>query len=213
MVRHLSIRFLPCVRILIRFILAFLVNPAMNTRSVRRSPETPPATRSASEMKSVDLSNDRNPHTPLPATIYEYPAQDCDISRSTPTASIIPPGSSTSSFASIMSSPLSTRISFQTLTNFIPAVWSPRNHVPETVASPCLATRRLSSEPVPEDGPLLSSQEQTKEPVGVTWKRGYVSKEKQLEKLRSRLEREGAVRMRTSVYVCCKRCDDKGVFL
>jgi hypothetical protein len=194
------------------FILTFLVNPAMNTRSVRRSPETPPTTRPTSEMKSVGLSGDHNTRTSLPATTLEYPAQDCDISRFTPPASTTPPGSSTSSFSSIMSSPLTARISFQTLTNFIPAVWSSGNHVPESVTPSCFATRRLSSGPALDDS-LSSSCEQTRELVGVTSKRGYVSKEKQLEKLRGRLEQEGVVRMRTSVHFCCKKCDDEVVFL
>ncbi|KAF8076021.1 hypothetical protein FPV67DRAFT_1664334 [Lyophyllum atratum] len=44
-------------------------------------------------------------------------------------------------------------------------------------------------------------------------KRGFVSKEKQLEKLRSRLEREGAMKMRTSVSVLCNNCDDGEVSL
>jgi hypothetical protein len=45
--------------------------------------------------------------------------------------------------------------------------------------------------------------------LDVPQKRAFVSKEKQLEKLRSRLEREGV----TNSYVYCKECDEEAVFL
>jgi len=72
-----------------------------------------------------------------------------------------------SSFSSMMSSPLAGRLSFQTLTNFIPS-WGP------------LGTQFDASG---HDSAASASQ------VG-TPKRGYVSKQTQLERLKSRLERE-----------------------
>lgn len=197
----------------------FLVNPAMNARSVRRSSEISSAfstARPPSEMMSVGLSDYHNPRTPV--TIREYPVPDRDISRSSRSASAVPAGSSSSSsFSSIMSSPLSARISFQTFTNFIPVAWSPRNKITEPAASslvtPSSNSSIVSSERAPERGPLFYSGAQTRVPVDVPHKRGYVSKEKQLEKLRNWLEHDGGAKMRTSVSIFCKKCDDKEVFL
>jgi hypothetical protein len=188
-----------------------LVNPAMNARSVRRSSKLPtaPSTAGPSEMNSVDLTAHYNPPT-LSTTTREYPVQGRDISHSHRSASPVHAGSSTSSsFSSIMSSPLSTRISFQTLTNFIPVSWSPRNHNVEPAASSSLVSRSLNSSIVSNE----RAPEHCCLPVDVLRKRGYVSKEKQLEKLRSRLERDGASKMRTSVSLYCKKCDDEMVFL
>jgi hypothetical protein len=199
----------------------FLVIPAMNARSVRRLSKVstaPSAARPPSEMKSVDLPDYHNPRTPS-STIREYPVPDRDISRSSRSASAVPAGSSSSSsFSSIMSSPLSARISFQTFTNFIPVAWSPRNQITEPAASLSVVTPGsnssvVSSERAPECGPLFYSGAQTRVPVNVPRKRGYVSKEKQLAKLRNWLEHDGGAKMRTSVSIFCKKCDDKEVFL
>jgi hypothetical protein len=184
------------------------VNAAMNTRSVRRSSKAPipsSTTRPFSEMNSADLTARHNP-----TMTREYPVQGHDIACSSRSTSPDKAGSSTSSsFSSIMSSPLAARISIQTLTDFIPATWSFRRHNAESAASPSPDPRRLTltmanSEHAPERGPF---------PVDVARNRGYVSKEKQLEKLRSRLERDGTLKLKTSVNVCCKKCDDEVVFL
>lgn len=190
------------------------VNTAMNASSVRRSSEVPPPStaRPPSEMKSMDPSAhhiaDHIPNT----TTCEYPVQDRNISPSSHSTSAVPAGSSNfSSFSSIMSSPLSARLSFQTLTNFIPVAWSPRSHNMESPAS--LSHVTSSSEHAPERGTPFYSGTHARRPMDVPRKRGYVSKEKQLEKLRNLLECDGVEKMRTSVNVHCKRCDEEVVFL
>jgi len=189
-------------------------NPAMNARSIRRLSEvsTPSTTKPPSKMKSVNLFDHHI--TPTSSTTDEYPPPDHDISRSSHALSV---GLSTSSFSSIMSSPLSSRISFQTLTNFIPVSWSPRNRTKEHPSplsiTPNSSSSVVRSERAPQGGSLLYSGTPGRCPVDVPRKRSYVSKEKQLEKLRNRLERDGAIKTRTSFSVYCKKCDDEEVFL
>lgn len=150
-------------------------------------------------MKSVDLSdhfsirNDisTNASTTTPTHAYPYIVQGRKLPSSS-CPSIAPPPEAPSSFSSIMSSPLSARISFQTLTNFIPISWSQRSNVPASLSS------GVDGAPKPDDV--------TPRRASVPLKRGFVSKERQLEKLRSRLEREGTMKMRTSVSVCCNQC-------
>lgn len=96
---------------------------------------------------------------------------------------------SSSPFSSIMSSPLAARLSFQTFTNFIPLSWSATTAV---TPPPSMA----SAEP----------EEVAATPV----RRGYVSKESQLEKLRSRLEREG---QGVRAHDVCRKCEDDAVLL
>lgn len=105
----------------------------------------------------------------------QYP--NLDASSSEPFAS--------SSFASLMPSPIASRLSFQTFTNFIPLSWSPR---PKAETSPIATTLA---------GELGASQIQ---------KRGYVSKEAQLEKLKTRLLREQD--MTRIVSDVCKKCNE-----
>ncbi|KAJ7237207.1 hypothetical protein B0H12DRAFT_1075660 [Mycena haematopus] len=106
-----------------------------------------------SDMKSVDLS-DRNIPTAPNVT-------SCSNTSSVPASS---------SFASIMSSPLAGRLSFQTLTTYIPS-WGMTQTPPLSEAA-------------------RPSTRDAAAPAG-TVKRGYVSKQSQLERLKSRLEREG----------------------
>lgn len=152
-------------------------------------------------MRSVDMS-DHN--TPIPTN--EYPKADL----------YSPPGFS--SFSSIMSSPLSARLSFQTLTNFIPLSWSPSaNPVGSAVATLCRIPESSSSSSSSSND---NKTELLSEPgivarvikdVSVVQKRGYVSKEKQLEKLKGRLQRDGAV-MRSTVDIC-RNCEDEAVYV
>lgn len=194
------------------------MNSAINPRSIRRSFEvsTPPSTtRSPSEMKSVDLINRHNP--PISSTTYEHPPSAHDVSRSSHSVSAVSAGLSASSFSSIVSSPLSSRISFQTLTNFIPVSWSPRLRTKESAAPPSLIAPSsnssiASSEHAQQLGPLFYSRTPTRCPVDVPQKRSYVSKEKQLEKLRNLLECNGAIKT-TSFGIYCKKCDDEEVCL
>jgi len=89
---------------------------------------------------------------------------------------------SSNSFISLMSTPLAGRISFQTFTNLLPSSWS---------ASPSLA----GSYQVTPDGSCKSLNHDQISAVGgpaMAEKREprFVSKEKQLEKLRSRMRRK-----------------------
>lgn len=82
-----------------------------------------------------------------------------------------------------MSSPFAARISFQTFTNFIPFAWS------STSSSPSQAIPKSSSTSSSDVGDELCSF--AKKPI-VLEKREprFVSKERQLERLKSRLDQE-----------------------
>jgi hypothetical protein len=154
-------------------------------------------------MKSVDLSDRYNPtdNSKISTMTHEYPIQDPNVSP----ISATPAGSM---FSSIISSPLTGRISFQTLTNFIPIPWSPRTPLAESATS-SLATTSSSSSSVSDEIPS-SSRTQFWSSAVIPQKRGYVSKEKQLEKLRSRLD---VVKISAAVDVRCERCDGQAVSL
>ncbi|KAF7355017.1 hypothetical protein MSAN_01417200 [Mycena sanguinolenta] len=124
-----------------------------------------------SDMKSVDLSDRNIPAGPSAAS--------CSNTSSVPVSS---------SFSSIMSSPLAGRLSFQTLTNYIPS-WG------------------MTQAPL-SDAAGHNSSGVTASPAG-TVKRGYVSKQSQLERLKSRLEREG-LDTRSAIG---KKSDSNAVFL
>jgi hypothetical protein len=89
-----------------------------------------------------------------------------------------------------MSSPLAGRLSFQTLTNYIPSWGMTQTPGPSSDAAGHNSTRAVAA------------------PAG-TVKRGYVSKQSQLERLKSRLEREGHEGRGALV----RRSDSDGVFL
>ncbi|KAF9468843.1 hypothetical protein BDZ94DRAFT_1279379 [Collybia nuda] len=186
------------------------MHSTMNACSLRRSSDIHAAypKRSISEMKSVDLSDHFIHHNISTTPIQEYPVSHDRPPHSSPLAASVAPIAT--SFSSIMTSPLSGRLSFQTLTNFIPIPWStsisgftPASSTGNTAHySQCPASDSLSTIP------LLQAM-----PAVIPHKRGYVSKEKQLEKLRGRFEREGSMKMRTFIDVCCQKCDDETVFL
>ncbi|KAJ7367931.1 hypothetical protein DFH08DRAFT_9549 [Mycena albidolilacea] len=126
-----------------------------------------------SDMNSVDLSDRNIPTGPNAAS--------CSNTSSVPASS---------SFSSIMSSPLAGRLSFQTLTNYIPSWGMTQTPGPSSDAAGHNSTRAVAA------------------PAG-TVKRGYVSKQSQLERLKSRLEREGHEGRSALV----RRSDSDGVFL
>ncbi|KAJ7590758.1 hypothetical protein C8J56DRAFT_1024565 [Mycena floridula] len=152
--------------------------PAMtNFSPCRFSSEPSPDTANMKEAchESQIFSSPVTQALPNHESYQQYP--NLDASSSEPFAS--------SSFASLMPSPIASRLSFQTFTNFIPLSWSPR---PKAETSP-IAT--ISA------GELGASQIQ---------KRGYVSKEAQLEKLKTRLLREqDMTRIASDV---CKKCNE-----
>ncbi|KAJ7688380.1 hypothetical protein B0H17DRAFT_1202936 [Mycena rosella] len=127
-----------------------------------------------SDMNSVDLS-DRNIPT------WETPRPHAASSSNSP--SVL----ASTSFSSIMSSPLAGRLSFQTLTNYIPS-WG-------------MTPRSAQSDTAGYD--LRPAA-----PAG-TVKRGFVSKQSQLERLKNRLERETL----EGRSVIGRNCDDDAVFL
>ncbi|KAJ7162582.1 hypothetical protein C8R43DRAFT_990799 [Mycena crocata] len=147
------------------------------------APYSPPShadnaiARPGSDLNSVDLSDHNTPteETPRPSA-----------ASSSSNSPLVP---ASSSFSSIMSSPLAGRLSFQTLTNYIPS-WG------------------MTPPRVPQSDAAGHDSRSVAPPAG-TVKRGFVSKQSQLERLKSRLEREslegrGAVGM---------RCDEVAVFL
>lgn len=160
----------------------------MNPRSPRRSS-------AATEMKSVDLSDHTPNHCISTTTTHEYPSPNNSGVAFSASPTSIPPTTAPSSFSSLISSsPLSGRLSFQTLSNFIPTSWTPKSDVPRS---------------------SLSSVDVIAAPaaIDISAKHNYVSKEKQLAKLRCRLEREGTLRTGTLIDVCCRNCADETVFL
>ncbi|KAJ7755658.1 hypothetical protein DFH07DRAFT_920323 [Mycena maculata] len=144
-------------------------NPKTQHTNADATPHAPPrynpAAHRGSVMNSVDLS-DRNIPTMEPSAASSN-------SSSVPVSS---------SFSSIMSSPLTGRLSFQTLTNYIPS-WG------------------MTPVAGHDSGPVV--------PPAGTVKRGFVSKQSQLERLKSRLELE-SLEGRSAVG---RKCEDDAVFL
>lgn len=116
-----------------------------------------------------------------------------------------------------MSPTLATRISFQKLTNLIPMPslpWSPRSSskgsattATATATALCFipesnSTSSTASEDVINEHNRASSSFVNSRPaVAQSRQRGYVSKERQLERLRVRLEEERRVKVRSAVNV------------
>ncbi|KAG6861198.1 hypothetical protein C0995_002825 [Termitomyces sp. Mi166 len=186
------------------------LNDVMNTRFSPRSPEphgSLAARYTHSEMKSIDLSSDHfdiNTTNAFASTTAITPSQSYPRNYSSSETSAAPsvevPLSLSSSFSSIVTSPLSSRISFPSFTNLIPLSWSQRNIAPEVSADAVESTQKV-------DG-VLASREVAQAQSVIPSKRGFVSKEKQLEKLRCRMEQENLIKVRTSVSLWCKKCDD-----
>jgi len=128
-----------------------------------------PTAHQGPDMKSVDLSD------------HNIPTDAAPYSNS---PSLI----TSSSFSSIMSSPLVGRLSFQTLTNYIPS-WG-------------MTPPRSQTNAAGHESRAVAS------PAG-TVKRGFVSKQSQLERLKSRLEQESLEGRSAAV----KKRDDDAAFL
>ena len=99
----------------------------------------------------------------------------------------------THTIPSVMSPTSSTtRLSFQTLTNLVP--WPSRNHPPTAPRSPPLPPTPISPNrfALPK---LVSPSE-----------RRFVSRERQLRRLQSKMQMENVVGIRSRVHVHCKKC-------
>jgi hypothetical protein len=113
------------------------------------------------------------------------------------------------SLSPIMSSPLAARLSFQTLSNFIPLSWTPG------AAAVALCIIPSSSSDISVDAaqsaPLLSDAGGSTPRLA---ERKFVSKNKQMEKLRSRLsfERRNGIAP-CSMVSACKGCSAGDVYL
>jgi hypothetical protein len=184
----------------------------MNARPLRRSSDihATRSNRSGSEMKSIDLSDHSTHHHISTTPIHEYPVPQGRLPHSSSPPASAAPVASSSSFSSIMSSPLSARLTFQTLTNFIPLSWGPATR---TASSDFSTGSNIHDSERSISGSHSTIPSLQAMPADTPRKRGYVAKEKQLEKLKSRFEREGTMKMRTTVNVCCEKCDDKAVCL
>jgi len=146
-----------------------------------------------SEIDDVNLGD----HVEVPPTqAYPHSLSERVSDFSCTPLLAVPTGSTSSSFASHVSAPLSGRLTLRTFTNFMPLSWTQRN---DTLTAP----------PPVDDTQSVTPKQANGEPA----RRVFVSKEKQLEKLRIRLEREGMMKMKTSVHVRCKQCEDKTVIL
>ncbi|KIK99714.1 hypothetical protein PAXRUDRAFT_30357 [Paxillus rubicundulus Ve08.2h10] len=110
-----------------------------------------------------------------------------------------------------MSSPLAARLSFQTLSNFIPLSWTPGAAAVAVASCIIPSSSGNTSVDAAESAPLLSDAgSSTPRPV----ERRFVSKDKQMEKLRSRLSferRNGTTPC--SMVSACKGCSPGGVYL
>ena len=147
-------------------------------------------------MKSIDFSHD------LVFTIQRPNQSRPSTPGSSPIIPSSPPTSKAYSTPSNMTttSPISARISLQTLTNFIPFSWSSRAKAAPESSDP--ASGDFDDQNVVRPQPSAPRQ---------SGERGFVSREKQLSKLKARIEAEGAVAMRTSVNTKCKKCSGQFV--
>ena len=99
-------------------------------------------------------------------------------------------------------SPSPTRLSFQTLTNFVS--WPSRNRS---------ISVSLPSTIMPESSPSPSRSASSRPEKIPENKEQFVSREKQLWRLKNRVEMEGVDVMKSSVHVQCKKCAGELVFL
>jgi len=137
-------------------------------------------------MKSIDLSHDQ--HTQLRS--QDTSSQHSSFNQST---------------VSSMPNPLAARLSFQTFTNFIPLPWASRGaRTPPTLSSTGLSSATHSAASSASDDTVVLPRKSAG---------GFVSREKQLRKLRTRMEVEGVVAMKSRVQVQCKKCDGELVFI
>jgi hypothetical protein len=149
-------------------------------------------------MKSVDLDHDPFRH---PFTSHYVPPSHAPRPLQFSSSSTTPAPQASNSKQSVhtsvppVSPPFSTRLTFQTFTSFIP--WSSR------------------STPVSAPPPTAVASSAQAEVVTPSSKRsgGFVSREKQLRRLKARMDVEGAVAMKSCVHVHCKKCAGELVFI
>ena len=182
----------------------------MNAHSFRRSPNDHPAlpaaaffntsnnqyTDSSSQMKSVDLSRDSTFSFP------QHPSQSSVQSSSSKRDSQSSVASNTSSISSLVTSPISPRLTFQTFSKFIPLSWGVRSTPP----APPHPLERMSFD---DDQTVIASSVAPPSPPRKSG--SFVSREKQLRKLKNRMEVEGAAIMKVSVNIQCKKCSGHDV--
>jgi hypothetical protein len=104
-----------------------------------------------------------------------------------------------------MSSPLSGGLSFQTLTNFIPLPWASRANEASHTAAPSHSHSATDSASDLTIGPVDVLRPLR---TGV-----YVSREKQLRLLKTRMEAEQVVATTSFINGLCRRCDGDLVFI
>jgi len=118
-------------------------------------------------------------------------------------------GNSSTSLSSIMSSPLSTRLSLQKISSFIPFSWTPGA---ATAASHIVSSLPNSSSPDSMESASLLSGAGGHVPRAT--ERRFVSRDKQLEQLRSRLSLEKSTGAGScSMVSACKGCRAGEVYL
>jgi hypothetical protein len=99
-----------------------------------------------------------------------------------------------------MSSPISARLSLQTITNFIPLSWAPRS-------ASVLPTAPIPTPDFQDFDGQAASAIVVPAPAQPRRSGGYVAREKQLRKLQARMEVEGVLAMGMAVSVKCRKCD------
>ena len=163
------------------------MNAAINSRCFRRSPDDHAALPAASFNSRFNTSDSS--------------AQMKELShdRNIKSQSSVSSNTSSSSLTSIMSSPLSGRLSFQTLTNFIPLSWSSSVNEESRTAAPSHSHRATDSVSDHTVGPV--------DVVRPPRAGAYVSREKQLRLLKSRMEAERVVATTGFTNGLCGRCD------
>ncbi|KAF8974702.1 hypothetical protein BDZ97DRAFT_1900273 [Flammula alnicola] len=101
--------------------------------------------------------------------------------------------------------PRSTTSSITTFTNLIPLSWGP--------SQPTTSSCSTASHGAASNGHGAISQLPSVQPPPAKKIGGYVSREKQLRKLRARMEVEGVVPMSSSVNAQCRNCNGDFVFI
>lgn len=143
-------------------------------------------------MKSVDLTQSRSASD----------GQDSLRQHDTATNQ-----SATSTLASIMTSPITAK-----LTSFMPFSWAAARAAPAAVCFvPSVSDSSMGS--LPSD-PFLTGQVATQhQQPPQSQRRGFVTHQQQLEKLKKRMEIEGRQQMTFAVALHCKNCSDGAVIL
>jgi len=163
------------------------MNAAINSRCFRRSPDDHAALPAAFLNSRVNTS------------YSSAQMKELSHGRNIRSQSSVSSNTSSSSLSSVISSPLSGRLSFQTLTNFIPLSWSSRVNEESRTAAPSHSYRATDS-----------ASDHTVVPVDVMPPRragAYASREKQLRRLKARMEAERVVATTGFTNGLCRRCD------